>query len=163
MSHKGWLPPLIKTQADFVSQKGLGLIHINVRSLISKMDYISIWALQTKADIFVFSETWLTDQVCDNVIALNGYNVFRTDRHQPTHGGGVAIFVKKSFSVTVISSVSVPKNFEYLALSVSLGNSANCEKVLVMGVYRPPSAPSTAISDLAYLISSHLSSESRLA
>lgn len=150
------VPSLIKTRVDFVLQKGLGLIHINVSSLISEMDYISIWVLQTKADIFVFSETWHTDQVCDNDIALDGYNVLRTDRCQPTRGGGVAIFVKESFSVTIVNSVSVPKNFEYLALSVSLGN---CEKLPLLGVYRPPSAPSAGISDLAHLISSHLSSE----
>ncbi len=94
-----------------------------------------------------------------NDIALDGYNVFRTDRCRPPRGGGVAIFIKKGFSVTVVDSVAIPKCFEYLALSVSLNNSANGGKITVLGVYRPPSAPSTAISDLAHLISSYLSSE----
>ena len=70
---------------------------MNVCSLISKMDYINFWALQTKANIFIFSETWLTDQVADNEIALDGYNVIRTDRCRPTTGDGVAIFVKNNF------------------------------------------------------------------
>lgn len=90
-------PPTLESQADFVKQKGLGFIHMNVRSLTAKIDYINVWALQTNADIFVFSETWLSDQVSDDEIALDGYNVFRSDRCKPTKGGGVAIFVKKMF------------------------------------------------------------------
>lgn len=74
-----------------------------------------------------------------------------SDQGQP--GGGVTILAKESFSVTVVSAVSVQKNLKNLASSVSLGNSANCEK------HRPPSALSTAISDQAHLMSSHLSSE----
>ena len=91
-SQQVFSPSVLNSQADFVMQNGLGFIHMNVRSLVSKMDYIMIWALQTKADIFVFSETWLADQVSGIDIAIEGYNVFRSDRSKPTKGGGCSYF-----------------------------------------------------------------------
>ncbi len=61
------LPAILESQTDvFVKQKSLGLIHINVHSLTLKIDKIKVWALQTNADIFVFSETWLMDLVNDD-------------------------------------------------------------------------------------------------
>lgn len=42
-----------ETPADFKSRYGLGFIHLNVRSLISKMDMIHIWAQSTDADVIV--------------------------------------------------------------------------------------------------------------
>ena len=45
------------------------------------------------ADISTFSETWLTDQIEDSELNLQGYSVIRQDR-QGKIGGGVAIFVR---------------------------------------------------------------------
>lgn len=47
------------TSADFKSRTGLGNVHLNVRSLLTKLDMLLIWADTTDADIMVLSETWL--------------------------------------------------------------------------------------------------------
>ena len=143
----------LHSQADFIShkQKGLGVIHMNVRSLVSKLDYIKVWAQQTNADIFVFTETWLTKCVKDDDIAIAGYNVFRADREN-TIRGGVSIYVKDCFPVTVISSLSQPKCYELLMLNVSLGKSTRAENLLVVGVYRKPTAISSVITDIFNLL-----------
>ena len=95
---------------------------MNVSIFISKLDYVKVWAQQTNADIFVFSETWLSNIIEDEDIAIDGYNVFRTEREGFTKGGGSYIFVKKNcLSVSVVKYISRPQCFEYLMLNVSLG------------------------------------------
>ncbi len=71
---------------DLISRSGLGFIHMNVRSLLPKMDLVHIWATNTSADVIVISETWLNKTVLDKAIGIDGYTVYRTDR--PKRGGG---------------------------------------------------------------------------
>ena len=59
--------------------------------------------------------------ISDSDIALVGYNVFRIDR--AGRGGGVAIYVKSSLSISVLSSVSKPKCFVF---SQDIGFSLYC-------------------------------------
>lgn len=47
----------IQTPSDFKSMSGLKLVHLNVLSLLSKMDMVRIWAKSTDADIVIISET----------------------------------------------------------------------------------------------------------
>ncbi len=86
---------------SFLHRKGLGTVHMNMRSIISKITYIKVWAQQTNPDIFVFSETWWSDNV--RIVDFCNCSVFRCDH--PTKGGGVAIFVKSCLSVSVITAV----------------------------------------------------------
>ena len=79
----------LPTPSDFKSRAGLGFIHLNVRSLVPKMDMIKIWANTTNTDIMVLSETWLKKSVLDESISIEGYKVYRTDR--VGKGGGCHI------------------------------------------------------------------------
>ncbi len=45
--------------ADFKSRPGLDFIHMQVRSLLPKLDLVCIWANNTSSDVIVISETWL--------------------------------------------------------------------------------------------------------
>lgn len=77
----------------------------NVRSLDTKMDYISIWrSLQRGVRdccVFVFTETWLTDKIPDSGIELEGLTLHRADRVMSTsgklRGGGLAIYTNNSW------------------------------------------------------------------
>lgn len=70
------------------------------------MDLVKIWVENTNADILVLTETWLNKSITDRNISLEGYNDFCCDR--PRKGGGVAIYVKNYFQVSLLSSVSGP-------------------------------------------------------
>lgn len=83
-------PAQCLTPADFKSRSDLEIIHINVRSLLSKLDMIKIWINSTNGDV-VLSETWLKKSVHDKDIYINGYNVYRTDHQRK--GGEVAIYI----------------------------------------------------------------------
>lgn len=75
----------------------LSALHVNARSIRSKIDDISIF-LETAAvnfDMLMFSETWLTDD--SDVPCFPGYrseHLCRVDRK----GGGVAIYLKQKYA-----------------------------------------------------------------
>ena len=75
---------------NFKARKGLGIVHINARSLLPKMDILRFWVSNADPDIIVVSESWLNSNVSDSDVNVFGYSVFRADRVR--RGGGVAIF-----------------------------------------------------------------------
>lgn len=70
----------IRTPDEFNARTGLGLVLLNIRSLLPKIDAVKIWIKSTNADIFILSETCLSKAVYDREIAIDGYNVFWCDR-----------------------------------------------------------------------------------
>lgn len=107
------------TPLEFSSRHGLGFLHVNARSLIPKLDLFNTWFLTAKPDVVVVSETWLKPSTPNNVINVVGYNVFRCDHKG--RGGGTAIYVSEKLQVTVLHSVSIPRQFELLAIQIFLG------------------------------------------
>lgn len=57
----------LQTPADFLNRSGIGCVHINVRSLLPKIDMVRIWAKLTNVDIMVLSETWLGSSTPDRI------------------------------------------------------------------------------------------------
>lgn len=129
-------PDLLQTiysPCNFKNRSGLGIMHFNVRSLLPKMDMLRLRVDETDMDIMVSSETWLKSTITDNMIAIDGYNIFRADRSGK--GGGVAIYVKSKFVSSVTLLVSRVKQFDLLALKVNLYKDTY---LTVVGCYRPP-------------------------
>lgn len=48
----------LSTPCDFKDRSELGVIHLNVRSLLPKLDSVKIWAKSSDAKILVLSEIW---------------------------------------------------------------------------------------------------------
>ena len=132
----------LSTPIEFSSRHGLGFLHINARSLVPKLDIFNTWFLIAKPDVVVVSETWLKPSTPDNVISIAGYNVYRCDRKG--RAGGMAIYVSEKLQVTVLQSISIPRQFEFLAVQIVLGNSP----LTIIGCYRPPSAIKNSIRSL---------------
>jgi exonuclease III len=82
----------IETPYDFKYRKGLTFLHLNIRSLLPEIDHVKMWVSQADPDIFIVSETWLTDETLDSDVSMDGYNVFRADRNGKD--GGVAIYTR---------------------------------------------------------------------
>lgn len=145
----------LDTPSDMNScSNGIGIIHLNARSLIQKLDFIEILVSQSNVDVLVVSESWLCDSVPDSDVQLIGYNIYRADR--VGRGGGIAIYVKCCLNVSVSISTSVPKQYECLVLNLVLGNNA---RLTLGGVYRPPSAPPCTLCKLSDILSNYANSE----
>lgn len=103
--------------------------HINVRSLLPKVNEIKNLILHRNLDILCLSETWLSEMVTYNSICIEGYNIIRKDRG--SRGGGVAIYIKKNFTFSII-----PTGGSIEQLWVSL-QCHGC-RFVVGALYRPP-------------------------
>ena len=62
----------LQTPTDFLNRTGIGFIHMNVKSLLPKMDTVKIWANSTNADIVVVSETCLRRCIPGSHVHLDG-------------------------------------------------------------------------------------------
>ena len=81
-------------------------------------------------------------------MSKNSYNIYRIDRN--SRGGGVAIYVKDYFNMSVLFSFTVPKCFEIIALKIEYGSKAS---IVVVEVYRLPSADYCALTKQEDLLS----------
>jgi hypothetical protein len=102
----------------------------NVRSVLPKIDEVRSTVLTKNVDIFVCTETWLNEKHTDDLISIDGFNCFRDDRNDRI-GGGVAVWVKRSFLSMRLQSLH-PPGFECVALHLSES------KLLLLSAYIPP-------------------------
>ena len=77
-------------------QKGLHFIHINVRSLIPKIDELRLISRNSNAAVIGVSETWLDSTVMDSEIKIDNYILSRRDRNR--NGGGVCVYVRSDIA-----------------------------------------------------------------
>jgi hypothetical protein len=77
--------PQAPSFVDFCDRKGLGFMHVNIRSLLPK--FVLLTAV---------SESWLRKATKNSEISIPNYNTFRQDR--TAKGGGVAIYCTKVLS-----------------------------------------------------------------
>lgn len=77
----------------------------NVRSLDNKMDYIRLLrsANRTVSNccVFIFTETWLNDNIPDSAVQLEQLACYRADRALidggKTRGGGVCVYIRNEW------------------------------------------------------------------
>ena len=60
--------------------KGFRIAHLNVRSLVKKIDQVRILLRDKPVDIFTVSETWLQPHLSTRLVEIDGYEVIRLDR-----------------------------------------------------------------------------------
>ena len=89
-------------------KKGLHFIHININSLLPKIDEIRHMTKITNAAIVGIGETKLDKSILSSEIDIEGYDRLRLDRSR--RGGGVA-YVKKSLAYNYRDNFC--KNTEY--------------------------------------------------
>ena len=77
-------------------KKGMHFIHININSLLPKIDEVHYITNITNASIIGISETKLDETFLSSESEVDGYNLVRLD--QSRRGGGVACYIKNSIA-----------------------------------------------------------------
>ena len=122
-----------KSAASMASSKGLVFLHVNARSLISKLEEIRKLLRDSKAAALAISESWLDDLVSSGEVSVDGYNFVRNDRNR--HGGGVGLYIRQGISYNVRTDLMRP-NLECIFVDILFPKS----KLFLLGsCYRPPS------------------------
>ena len=117
----------------FPKARGFRVSHLNVRSMVNKMDEIRLLIQSKPFDIFTVSETWLTPSILDSEVSLSGYTLVRQDRNYK-RGGGTAIFVRDGIPYKHRTDLSDEK-VETCWVEI---NRAKCKKMFVCCAYRAP-------------------------
>ena len=79
---------------DPFKKRGLHFLHLNVNSLLPKIDEVRYIAEKSNAAVIGTTETKLDDSVLDSEISINGYDIIRNDRNRK--GGGVACYIRQN-------------------------------------------------------------------
>ena len=82
--------------------KGIHLIHLNVNSLLPKIDEIRYIAQRTKAAVIGITESKFDESIFQSEIEIGNYDLLQCDRNRD--GGGVACYIRSDISY-------VQKNF----------------------------------------------------
>ena len=78
------------TWSPFAS-KGLHFVHLNINSILPKIDELRQIVKTTNAAIIGITESKLDSATFDPEISIEGYNIIRKDRNR--HGGGVVCYI----------------------------------------------------------------------
>ena len=112
-------------------KRGLHFIHININSLLPKIDETRHMTKIANAAIVGIGETKLDESILSSEIDIEGYDLLRLDLSR--RGGGVACYVKKSLAYNYRDNFC--KNTE----SIFSDNFLPKTKPILIGIlYRPP-------------------------
>ena len=117
--------------SDVRGRNKLRFVHLNVRSLLPKIDQISVEF--SEYDIIALTETFLDASIENDDINIPGYYPpFRKDRSR--HGGGVCIYVKQTIFAQRYEFHQY--DIEEIWLKIRTHNTS----FFFACVYRPPNA-----------------------
>ena len=114
------------------NNKELHLIHLNINSLLPKIDKLRNIATCSNAVIIGITETKLDNTVCDSEVTTDGYSIVRNDRNRK--GGCVACFIRSNICYSRKAYLS--DNLEKIFIDLLFPKT----KPISVGIfYKPPS------------------------
>ena len=108
----------------------LHFIHLNINSLLSKIEELRFIAKSTNAAVIGLCESKLDASVLEQEIRIDNYKILHCDRNR--HGGGVACYIRNDLSYNILSIF--PFEIENIFLEILL---SNLKPVIVGTIYRP--------------------------
>ena len=118
---------------DPLKTKGLHFCHLNVNSLLSKIDEIRDIANRIKPAVLGITESKLDSFVTNMEEIINGYSIIRNGRNR--HGGGVACYVKNDLCFN--TKKIFPNSIEHVFFGILIPKV----KPTAVGIfYRPPNS-----------------------
>ena len=123
------LPPYNKFQS--FKKRGMHFTHININSILPKIDELRQIASETKCVVISISETKLDETIQDEELQIQGYNLIRNDRNR--NGGGVACYVRNDIHFNIRDEFI--DEMGSIFFDILLPKS---KPILVGFLYRPP-------------------------
>ena len=90
--------------------------------------------MQSKVGLFTLSETWLTHEIADVELGIEGYTFYRRDRGSKERGGGLGIYVRNDLLISRRFDLEL-SDIESLWVEVHFPQSSG---FLVGVFYQPP-------------------------
>ena len=122
------------SRSDFqcFDKKGLHFVHLNVRSLLPKIDELRMLARDSRAACICITETWLDGTVFDSEIHIDNYSVRRREKNR--HGGGVCLYIRSDLAFNGLDELWHDE-IEAVWIELLLPKT---KPIVCSVVYRPP-------------------------
>lgn len=117
-------------------------MYFNIQSLIANFNELEQVLINQTFDIIVLSETRLTENISDNEVNIEKYNLIRCDSLS-RHTGGVAIYVNANLQCEQVYTLVVNMDIWCLAVKVRCGFCS----FVIAGLYRSPSSSNRQFCD----------------
>ena len=121
--------------------------HLNVRSIFPKIDFLRHHLSEelNKMGIIGLSETWLTNQLPDDLVSIPGFNLSRLDRtwsddpvrNIPKKGGGVGLYIKDSIEFNYATFKPFNRSCKDIEIHWVHMPMKFAKDILVLNSYRP--------------------------
>ena len=112
-------------------KKGIHFVHININSLLPKINELQYLTKLSNASIVGYSEIKLDDSISSSEIEIEGYDLLWFDRSR--RRGSVACYIKKSLAYNYKEKFC--KSTESVFIDIFLPNA---KPILVSILYRTP-------------------------
>ena len=146
MGHTATQDPTMAIINDFgtlSAAKGLKLVHLNIRSLVKKVDKLRLILKENLVDVFTISETWLQPHLNSGLVEIDGYRIFRMDRKagggNKKRGGGLLTYVNAKFSSQCEALEDLDASDPNIEAQRIYIHRPNCKDAVVCNIYLPPS------------------------
>ena len=117
--YKNKLQPLGSNGWNVLKLKQLHLIHLNINSLLPKIDKLRYIANSSKSVVIVISVSKLDESALQLEIQISNYDLLRRDRN--SNGGGVASYIRSDISY--IQKQYFPEEIENIFFEILLPSS----------------------------------------
>ena len=110
--------------------------YINARSVKNKSLALSDFVLENRYDIFLISETWLSelgDEVKISELTPPGYSFLHCPRETGSYGG-VGLLYKSHLNIIEVKKSKQFESFEYITIRLTLSK----DTLFISCIYRPP-------------------------
>ena len=128
---------------NFFRSKGIHLIHLNVNSLLPKVDEIRYIAERTKAAVIGITESKLDESIFQSEIGIDNYDLLRCGRNR--NRGGVACYIRSDISY--VQKNFFPNVIENIFFETLLPKTT---PIIVGIMYRPPSETNFQILNITF-------------
>ena len=102
----------------------------------------------------VITETWLSPNVSNSTINLNGFSIFRRDRRDGRRGGGVCVYVNDHMPVVHLKELSHPEVESLWLLIKPSRLPRGINYIILAAIYHPPKSDDRVL--LTHLVLTHL-------
>ena len=127
---------------SLIAAKGLKLVHLNVRSLVKKIDQLRLLLSDPRIEVLTLSETWLRHFHADSSLDIAGYTSFRHDR-SPTlshksRGGGLITYVSNELATNANHMEKLNTCSPDLEAQLIKIERPCAQNLMICNLYRPP-------------------------
>ena len=127
---------------------GISMVHLNVASILGahKFEMLRLEVENSPVEVFSASETWLTADVPDGLVKIEGYNMVRADRlwsedttsRVPKKGGGLICYVRKGIKINEFRHAAQNQSCKDLEMQWISLEITSMRRIVLVNIYRPP-------------------------